>query len=219
MELFKTSLDGLASLAWPIVIVIFVLCFRREIISVLNSLKTRGFSVKVGENELTTEEASAQQSFIIKDILNQIGHIEKRLEVYLESYGKERREKESNETDIKVRSILWVDNKPRNNSYLIAYLSDLGIRIDTSVSTSEAIQKFQSSNYDRIITNMIRPESERAGIELTKQIRDTDRDIPIIIYCGTKSANVWRQEARNIGANEITDSPSKLLHVLHLETK
>ncbi|WP_259694629.1 hypothetical protein [Proteus mirabilis] len=43
------------------------------------------------------------------------------------------------------------------------------IDVDTSLSTSDAIEKIKSNNFDVIISDMGRPEDDRAGITLTKK--------------------------------------------------
>jgi alkaline phosphatase len=57
VEQFGTLLQGLASLAWPIIFALILLGFRDSIKEVLSSAKSRKFTIKVAGNELTMEEA------------------------------------------------------------------------------------------------------------------------------------------------------------------
>jgi CheY-like chemotaxis protein len=113
-----------------------------------------------------------------------------------------------------------VDDHPENNSQLIAHLSDLGIGVVTSISTSDAVLQFEEKQFDRIISDMGRQEGERynskAGIDLTKTIRNIDKNIPIIILCSRRASIEYQEEAYEAGVNEITSSPTVLLNALNL---
>jgi PleD family two-component response regulator len=54
----------------------------------------------------------------------------------------------------RVNSILWVDDNPKNNSFLVERLSKLGIQVTQVLSTAEAISLLSSMSFDRIISDM-----------------------------------------------------------------
>ena len=118
------------------------------------------------------------------------------------------------ETFTGAERILWVDDKPKNNSYLVASLEDRGIRVDTARSSDEGIKKFKAMRYDCVVSDMGRPEGDMAGIDLVKRIRDMDPDIPYFIYCGSWAAQNWRKQALKAGVTEITSSGTTLLGFL-----
>jgi CheY-like chemotaxis protein len=219
MENASKLIQALASIAWPLLVAFLLIRFGSVIKSVLETAKGRKFTFKVAGNELTMEEASEQQRVLINDLQKHIVEIQKRLEI--STLTPTRAEIKQIENALpKVKSILWVDDNPKNNAFLIANLSELGIEVDTALSTSEALSKFESKKYDRVISDMGRKEpgkyNQTAGLYLTKQLRAIDKKVPILIYCSSRAAQEFRSEALAAGANEITSSPTVLLNALRL---
>src|SRR5262249_32543926 len=94
--------------------------------------------------------------------------------------------------------VLWVDDRPDNNRYERQALEALGLRIDLSTSTDDALRKVRSSNYDLIISDMGRPPDDRAGYTLLRELREADFSTPFIIYAGSRDPK-HVQEARQRG--------------------
>ena len=205
-------LDGIASIVWPLIIVFVIWLLRKPIKGVLESAKLRKFTIKVGEYELTMEEFSEQQRVLISDLQEQI--------IALQSKPGET---VSGQTATEIRpsregAVLWVDDNPENNSFLIAYLSDLRVDVVTSTSTSDGLAIFNSMKFGLIVSDIGRKESneynQTAGLDLLKAIRQKDKEIPVIFYTSSRSAKAYREEANKLGANEVISSPTKLLDVL-----
>jgi CheY-like chemotaxis protein len=219
MENASKLIQALAYIAWPLIVAFLLIRFGSVIKSVLASAERRKFTFKVAGNELSMEEASEQQRVLINDLQKQVVEIQKRLEVSQLTPTKAEVKRIENALP-KVKSILWADDNPKNNSFLIANLSELGVEVDTALSTSEALSKFESKKYDRVISDMGRKETgkynQTAGLDLTRQIRSIDNDVPILIYCSSRAAQEFRNEALAAGANEITSSPTVLLNALRL---
>jgi CheY-like chemotaxis protein len=219
MENIGQILQGLASLAWPVIVIIILFAFRSSVKALLESARARKFTIKVAGNELTMEEASEQQRALISDLQKQIVDIQKSIEAVRgtqpvsEAVAEERKAAAAN-------AILWVDDKPKNNAFLIENLTEQGINVTTALSTAEALAMFTSRKFDRIISDMGRYEEGRfspvAGLELTRQIRAVDRNIPIVIYTSIRSAQEQRQAAIDSGVTEITASPTVLLNALQM---
>jgi CheY-like chemotaxis protein len=219
MDQMGTLIQAIAALAWPLIVIIILISFRDVVKAVLDSAKWRKFTIKVGGNELTMEEANEQQRQLISDLQKQIVDIKKTLDAFTATRQVKETESVGMTTD-KVKSILWVDDVPRNNATLVETLSNIGIDVVTATSTAEAVAKFESKKFDRIISDMGRNESGQynrtAGISLINQIRSIDRNIPIVIYSSSRTAQTYRQEALAAGANEITSSAMTLLNALQL---
>jgi CheY-like chemotaxis protein len=109
------------------------------------------------------------------------------------------------------KRVLWVDDRPKNNSFYVATLEDKGIKVDIALSTEEGINKFKSLSYDFVISDMGRPEGEKAGIDLARKIRALNKDVPLFVFCGKWAAQNHREEALQAGINEITSSGTTLL--------
>lgn len=205
-------LNAIASILWPVIviIVIFVLVvkFKPAISAIIESAKSRKFTLKVGGQELTMEEASEQQRTVIADIQSQL--------LELKNKTQDNTKFTSPSTSIKIRSsgkkpsILWVDDNPKNNSYYVQQLSDMGFTVDLAMSTSEGIKRFKQGEYELVISDMGREENrsfiDTAGFVLLKEIHTIDPNIPFIIFTTFKIAKMYTSSAREQGATLITSS-------------
>src|SRR5205085_2328843 len=117
--------------------------------------------------------------------------------------------------------ILWVDDRPKNNSYLVSQLQQLGVTVDQVTSTLDALAAFNNKPYDAIISDMGRLEGSTynvaAGVEMTRLIRQQRRDMPLIIYCAAQAAQGYGAAALAAGATGVTSSPTELLALLGVE--
>ena len=219
MENIGSILSGLASFLWPIIILALVLRFATSIEDVLRTLKSRKFSATVAGNSLTVEEVSEQQGTLINDLQRRVVELQNAINVE----GVKESESHTalfSEQTAQVESVLWVDDNPKNNSYLIQNLEGLGVRVTNALSTAEALSVFKSGQFQRVISDMGRKEGfvyrRKAGIELTKEIRKLGSEIPIVIFCDPRTAEAMREEALQAGANDITASATVLLSDLQL---
>jgi len=211
MESFAHVLSALASLAWPALFAVMLFRFADPLRKLLESARGRKFTIKVAGNELTMEEASEQQRLIVSDIQLKLAELEKRLTQSVTE--------PLNLAATPARSgkrILWVDDRPKNNSFLVASLEERGAKIDIALSTEEGMEKFKATQYDIVISDMGRPESEKAGIELVKKIRALNSDIPFFVFCGAWAARNLKDESLKAGVTAITSSGTTLLSVLPL---
>ncbi len=56
----KYLLEGTASLLWPLIVIALVLILRPAIVAIMESARSRKFSLKLGGQELTMEQAIGQ---------------------------------------------------------------------------------------------------------------------------------------------------------------
>ncbi len=211
-------LEGLATLAWPAIIILLIVLFRPAVAALIESAKSRKFTLKIGGQELTMEEASEQQRTLIADLQAQVIDIQKRIEGVVQPVPAERLERVLVTAPPVARSILWVDDQPKNNSYLFQQLSDKGIKVDTAVSTSKGLRLFDKTNYGVIISDMGRTEDgaykETAGLELLQRIREHNKTIPFIIFTTFRSSKEYGDTAISLGATAITSSPTEMFGLL-----
>ena len=213
MENVAELTSALASLAWPALVAIFAFKFLEPLKGLIESFRGRKFTIKVGDNELSVEEASEQQRIITADIQSKLAELERRL-----ASGQPVILSEPPLSTITRRRILWVDDSPRNNSFLVATLQERGHEVDIALTTTAGISQFRAHTYDAVISDMGRPESDKAGIDLVEKIRKYNSDVPVFIYCGSWASKNMRQEALSAGATEITSSGTTLLSLLPLES-
>lgn len=158
------------------------------------------------------EEASEQQRLIISDLQSKIAGLEKILRIEHESILRE------GSSEWQFKRLLWVDDTPKNISYLVEYLSDAGLKVDVVSSTDEGLSQFSAYNYDVVVSDMGRPEGKKAGMDLLKEIRVIDESIPFYIFCSSVSAFKYREEAKSQGANDITSSGTSLISWLTVKS-
>jgi len=56
METLPEILKAIASLLWPLIVIVILFSFRSQVAGLIETARTRKFTVKVGEMELSMEE-------------------------------------------------------------------------------------------------------------------------------------------------------------------
>jgi len=209
-------IEAISKILWPLIFAYVLYTFREAIKSVITSATSRKFTLKVAGNELTMDEVTEQQRHLISDVQNEIGGLQSIIEKLQTGNDLNLNNEAHQNHPVPVSNILWVDDLPRNNSFLIANLEEMGVSVRTVISTEEALKTFRPGRFDRIISDIGRPEGDHAGIELTQVIRDIDKEVPIHIFCGSWAAEHLKDEAITAGANSITSSGTVLLKSLNL---
>jgi CheY-like chemotaxis protein len=215
MEYVAEILKAVASLLWPVLAVVVLIIFRDDIKPIIESARSRRFSVKVGEMELSMEELSKQQSELIKDLQTQVAELQKPAE---KDKGRSKKETEPSQPITPTHSILWVDDFPKNNAVLIQNLQEFGIDVATATTTEDALGLIRAVKYDKIVTDMTHPVNGKvettAGLDLAKIIRGMNLQMPFYIYTSPAKAEKLFDAAQEAGANQITGSATILLALL-----
>jgi len=107
------------------------------------------------------------------------------------------------------RNLLWIDDMPSNNDYLVNAFRDIGINVFLAYSTEEAKNKLSEHKYDLIITDMSRPPDSEAGLTFLRYLETQKFSTPAIIYASYWVAAHIGQED-NFGVTLITNDPSKV---------
>ena len=120
--------------------------------------------------------------------------------------------------DDDISDILWVDDNPKNNAFLIDSLHYQGISVSTAANTQEAVERFKHGAFDCVISDSCRHEGKevdncQAGFELSSIIRELNEHVPIYIYTDEVDDKM-KAKAQDVGATAITSSPSELLKLL-----
>jgi CheY-like chemotaxis protein len=114
---------------------------------------------------------------------------------------------------IQDSSVLWVDDRPDNNRYERQTLEALGVRVDISTSTEDALARMKWRPYDLIISDMGRPPDMRAGYTLLDQLRAQGDQTPYFIYASSRAPE-HIAEARKHGAIGCTNSATELVQIV-----
>lgn len=83
--------------------------------------------------------------------------------------------------------------------------------VETAFSSEEALSALANSTYDLIIADVCMPGV--SGMDLIKDLRHLDADVPIILMTGYGSASL-RQEAATLGVDHYIDKPFDVYDLL-----
>jgi CheY-like chemotaxis protein len=217
MKDLAALVSALSSLLWPMIVAVFLLVLRPAVVDLVNSAKRRKFTIKVGGQELTMDEANEQQQQLIADLQAQVIDLKNKLNLG-RPISEEKTIRESVDENVFEPVVLWVDDEPKNNSYLVQQLVQAGVQVDTALSTAEGLDLFRKGNYSLIVSDMGRKEAggfnPRAGIELLKTIRKFNPTVPFVIFTSTRGYQESRETAMSFGATDITSSTTELAGIL-----
>jgi CheY-like chemotaxis protein len=87
-------------------------------------------------------------------------------------------------THLRGGRILWVDDHPSNNRYLIQLLEQFGMIVDEAKSTDEAISLLKRNTYDILLSDVARGSDNQAGLRMPKELRDRGIHIPVVFHAG-----------------------------------
>jgi len=218
MEGVAKILGAVVALFWPLLMFFVIVRFGPAVREIIQSAKSRRFTLKVGGQELTMDEVSEQQRVLIDDLHTQVNSLRTAIESITGSSATVEAAVQS-ETVAAIRpSVLWVDDQPKNNSYFVQQLADLGVRVDLSLTTAEGVRQYERGKYSIVVSDMGRAEggsyNPKAGIDLLQEIRRRSRDMPFIIFCSRRKVFEYGDQARQLGATAITASPTELSGLL-----
>lgn len=215
MESVPSLLEAVAALMWPALVFLVLIKFAPAVSAVIESARSRRFTVKVGGQELTMDELREQQSNLIADLQAQVAGL--RQEMGQQPATRARAEADTSRLGTLPR-VLWVDDQPRNNSYFIEQLRDAGVEVDLALSTADGLRRLQRGDYRVVLSDIGRTEAGkyngRAGIELIEAIRMNDASTPLALYTSRKGAQLHGAEAQGLGAGLVTASATDLAQFL-----
>lgn len=211
MDEVAKLISALSSLAWPIVAAVILFKLLEPLRELVDSAKGRKFTIKVAGNELTMEEASEQQRAIVSDLQVKVAELER-----LMTTNAEVLKPEVPVAEVRRSRVLWVDDNPKNNSFLVASLEERGVQVDIALTTNDGLALFKKYRFDAVISDMGRPEGDKAGLDLTRKIKELSPNTPVYVFCGTWAARNLKDEAIEAGVSAITSSGTTLLSSMSL---
>jgi CheY-like chemotaxis protein len=224
MEETSKLLAAIATLAWPVIVIGVIWVFRPAVGVLIDSAKTREFSIEIGGQKLSMKEANTLQNSLIADLQAQVSEIKQKLEnAHLASPNEDLAANgtRSIENTPTLTSVLWVDDNPKNNSYFIEQIEQHNVHVDLALTTEEGLKLLKKRRYSVVLSDMGRfengTENPTAGVALVKAIRATDSQIPIYIHCSAQAAEKFGSDALTAGANAVSASPTQLYTQLNLQ--
>jgi CheY-like chemotaxis protein len=215
MRFVDDVLIGLAAFAWPVLIGLILWQLWPSIRKIIDS---RGFTVKYGGMELSVQDASDQLRKQVEDLQNHVLSLKKS-----PAASGMARTMRSGATSERTKTILWVDDEPRNNAHEISKLEDDGYRVIRANSTVEARSILGSgTELAAIVTDMGREEDGKyvadAGLELIWTMREESVEAPIFVYTNPRRVRQIHADVLEAGGNGTTASPVELFAAIEGDT-
>jgi CheY-like chemotaxis protein len=217
-ETIVAIMGAIGALVLPVLAIVVVI----KVWPVLRDLfETRKFTLKIGGFELSAQEATDQIRKQIEELQGQIDLLKSSasangaLPESATAKAVEHAPGETREIAGRAKKILWVDDKPSNNAFLIADFQDRGIVVDQALSTNEAMQRLasRSGDYRVIISDLGRTEANKyivdAGKRLAKEVRALGLSTPLAIFSSAPGADD-RHVLIQAGASEVANNSTRL---------
>jgi len=111
------------------------------------------------------------------------------------------------------RHVLWVDDRPENNTYERQAFEAVGIGFTLALSTNEAFERLSQNKYSVIISDMGRKEGPREGYVLLDRLRQEGDNTPLFFYAAS-SAPQHKRETLQHGGQGCTDNAEELFKMV-----
>lgn len=109
--------------------------------------------------------------------------------------------------------ILWVDDRPENNTYERQAFEAMGFRFTHALSTDEAFDRLSQAKYAAIISDMGRREGPREGYVLLDRLRKEGDRTPLFFYAAS-NAPEHKRETRDHGGQGCTNNAQELFEMV-----
>lgn len=109
--------------------------------------------------------------------------------------------------------ILWVDDRPENNTYERQAFEAMGLRFTLALSTDEAFEWLAQARFAAIISDMDRKEGPREGYVLLDRLRKKGDRTPLFFYA-TSNAPEHKRETREHGGQGCTNNAEELFEMV-----
>ncbi|MER6334343.1 response regulator [Streptomyces sp. NPDC001034] len=193
---------ALTGLAWPLMAGV---ALWRLFPLIKEIVRSRGFTIKVGEAEVTVQEYSESLIRATAEIQGRLASVGAVAPQAAESRILDR--------------ILWVDDRPENNLTEVAQLRALGVDVSLAKSTDEGLQALAGAHrpFDAILSDMSRKERFRnnstAGLDMIRALRAQGHTTPVFVYATARAVSL-RAKVTEAGGNGVAASSTELFQLL-----
>lgn len=178
---------AIATFAWPLTVLIIALTFRK----IFERLTQKDqMTFQVGGLEISVAQAAKQTGEGLSDLQARVAKLEDSDNgtVYTPPLAPALT-KTASQSDPAL-SILWGDDNPANNAFLIEKLERDGCQIRKELSTSAAMAALRSDRFDIVISDLGRVEDGRAndfaGLDLLSSMKEKQITVPTLIFAGNR---------------------------------
>lgn len=109
--------------------------------------------------------------------------------------------------------ILWVDDRPDNNTHERQAFETMGLRFTLALSTAEAFERLSQGKFAAIISDMGRREGPREGYVLLDRLRKEGDRTPLFFYAAS-NAPEHKRETREHGGQGCTNNAQELFEMV-----
>jgi CheY-like chemotaxis protein len=109
--------------------------------------------------------------------------------------------------------ILWVDDRPENNTHERQAFEALGLKFTLALSTREAFERLAQTKFAAIISDMGRREGPREGYVLLDRLRKEGDRTPLFFYASSNALEHQR-ETREHGGQGCTNNARELFEMV-----
>lgn len=109
--------------------------------------------------------------------------------------------------------ILWVDDRPDNNTYERKAFEAMGLRFTLALSTEEAFERLAQSKFAAIISDMGRREGPREGYVLLDRLRKEGDNTPLFFYASSNAPEHKRETLKH-GGQGCTNNGQELFEMV-----
>ena len=103
--------------------------------------------------------------------------------------------------------ILWIDDRPNNNTIEIGLLRSFGAVVDLALSNQDARERLRSAVYDVVLSDMTRDNGDEDGKDIVPDVKDAVLTPSLIFYVGIERPTPE-------GAFGLTIRLDELLHLI-----
>ncbi|HML08909.1 MAG TPA: response regulator [Xanthobacteraceae bacterium] len=200
-------LKALGQYAWP---ALAIFAFWKLLPSIRAFLSRENVKIKIGEMEVSTEQATQSLTTLVSDLQQKVVQIEQDISEKAPIDFTERKLAQLPLRRGEKPRILWVDDVPSKIAIQVQKLMQDGFWIDVASTTAQAVSMVEFTKYDLVITDMGRTEhgvhKPDAGLILAREIRQRDTTIPIIVFTTYQNVSRFQEGAGKVGILKITNS-------------
>lgn len=199
--------DLVGALAWPVVVLVLVLMFRRSLIGLLNRDKVK--ATLPGGLSFVARDPGAATDAVVDASASKGMHVDKALT---------QQEVEATTEDMvglrRSPRLLWVDDRPSDDRHEIEAFESLGFTVDLTTSTADAIARLALQGpFDVVVSNMERPLDPSAGYTLLDSLRQAGDVTPYVVYADSPEPEHFDDAVRH-GAVGSASDPTELVRLV-----
>jgi len=201
--------SAVSALVWPLALLVLVLALRAPIAALLSRETVK---LSVAGVEISVADAARRANADLVKLQERVAELESRLELDEEAWAEAGGPSPTPDaavarTPSRSFSILWVDDHPANNAFLVSRLEEEGLRVRGERTTADAMRALGQEPLDVVVTDLGREEEGRrnamAGLDLIRAMRAAGHGQPVMVYAGVRALE-HREALQSAGAEVVT---------------